>query len=932
MLTTLLLPPARLSAQTTMPTCSIPLSDYQQWTLPNNWKVSTGNPGGSWFGTKIRVLANATIYFDQDVSMAGCIVRMEAGSKIVVEDGKTLSANGTIFFGCGGLWDAIEVGYNCGFNLSGTEIRDATRGLVPRFGNKSSYFGQANTCRIQNCIFNNNLVGITLDFTGQGSSSNANGALFVPATFSGNKFTTSSGTLVLPDCGMKITFCAFAALPTANIYEKMGVGIRIANSLVGIKGATFAELTVGAGTGIIATSNSGVSVEHTTFNHVIKMVDATNSRYLAVQNCTLINGIDAGVSTSGNGLNSPQIIITYNDMTFQKVPISAINVERSPTAALTTMKNWIDHNTLHINGNHQQSCSFINITAPSGGADKFPITWNNIFNDGQLTTSFPCNGIYIKDNASGYDISHNFLNYSWTAKPNNSCPNLGISLVNVNGQRNIVTLNNVTSSLFSNPAGADGEGASWMKCSYHLAASRNLQVCLNTTNNTYRAFHFAGDLDYCDFAKNSINNHLYGWHCAQAVQTPPLTLTNMGNQLWHENTWNGTCLKASAQHRDFPNGNPPFIIGVYSGNQNPPGPISPGDWVLVGAPIPPEEENSACINAGVAVNPGGLADWDKKVVDGTYPYVSASQAWDMQRDLLYKLIEHPEYRPAGSPAQAWYNGLTSSSAWQYANIEWRYYQAYQSTAAAQTSLYNAEKQFTYALREAIRLDSLQNLDVTTDDATLRQQQLTAASQLSTAKADLDNRQGQARTTTLTALVSAQNAWNTLPATSVWESNRKVLYGYWLTKAQGTALIESDYVRIRGIANQCPQEGGMAVREIPFFLPTPEANAYSREDYWVDCVGEVKPRQGRPISQPLNNNALTIFPNPANEQISLFLTQAVEATWILTDLTGRTWQHGRMAADQNSVTFHTQNLPEGLYLCTVRTQSGLVLSTKVIIQH
>ena len=54
------------------------------------------------------------------------------------------------------------------------------------------------------------------------------------------------------------------------------------------------------------------------------------------------------------------------------------------------------------------------------------------------------------------------------------------------------------------------------------------------------------------------------------------------------------------------------------------------------------------------------------------------------------------------------------------------------------------------------------------------------------------------------------------------------------------------------------------------------------------------------------------------------------TW--NNLTGRTWKQGQLSAEQNSVTFYTQDLPSGLYLCTVQTQFGLALTAKIAIQH
>ena len=927
---TLLSPLRQLSAQ------ELPYCDVSAYTVNlYNYNLSNVYPGPNpivWDNVKIRVGANATVRFDKNVIMTRCTVRMEPNSRIIVENGSTLTTSQqTIFFGCSAMWDAIEVGAGCTYNLTDTEIRDATRGLALLRDNKSSVFWLANNCKVQNCTFRNNLVGITVDYS-VGTGDN----LFVPSVFSNNLFTGTSGVPLLaplatqsPRAAIEFNSCGFTVIPANNTYKFLDSGIRSDNSFVAIQGGTFERIRFEA----VSATTSILNVENANFTNIGTMVNSSFGRYLGVKNCTLTDGIEAGIAVTGTSLNRPPVFIDNNILRFIRIPRFAIKVERSPDAINNGwIQNRIDHNIIDIYSlsNHIHDSKMIDITAPSGGQSYFAITDDEITVDGVIGSA-NCHGIFITNDASSYSVSDNKLYYNSTNPPNNGVrsPNLGIVFENVNGQYNEIINNEVNSNLFANPW--NEEASSWMKCAYHIDQSANLRICHNKGNHTYRLFHFSGSLNYCDFAKNTINEHYYGALCAQQ---PGSDLTNMGDQKWHENTWLTTAssyIKRSAEYRDNITGNLPFIFKVYPNTptQNPPSPFPP-NWFVTANQTPPEDvENSSCVGGTFVAS--GLGGWDKNVIEGTYPYASAAQAWDMQRELLYKLLEHPDYRPAGSTASTWYNSLTSSSAWKYANFERLFYQAHQPTVAAQTALNDAQKQCGDLMREYIRLDSLQNLNVTTDDPNLRQQQLSTAGQLVSAKGDLYNKQGQVRTSTQTALANTQNTWTTLPATSVWESNRKALYSYWLMKAQGTALTTSDYASIRSIANQCPQEGGMAIREIPLFLPTTEANIYSREDYWVDCVEEVKPRREQAVAQLLTNT-LMVLPNPADQQISLFLGQVSEATWTITDLNGRTWQRGQMTSGQPSAIFDTQSIPSGLYFCTVRTHTGLVLTAKVIIQH
>ncbi len=827
------------------------------------------------------------------------------------------------------MWDAIEVGAGCTYNLTDTEIRNATRGLALLRDNKSSYIFYPNNCRMERCTLRNNLVGLTLDY-----SVGTGGNFFLPSVFSGNFFTADNGPLLngqFPEAAIKFKSCGLAVLPGNNTYERTRTGIKSEGSFVVVYGGTFQHL---AFEGVNA-KTSTFNVENATFDAVYDMVSSKEGRYLGVRNCTLTHGYHGGVWAHVTDTYRPRVFLNRNNLTFDSVPVYAIKVERSPNADVSAMQNRIDSNLIMVHGNHHFPGKLIDITAPSGGKDRFPITHNDITVDAMLRTTGEvptCHGIYVTNNASGYEVATNHLNYTSNNKPTNASPNLGISFVNVamTVQTSTITGNVVNATLFANPVGLDGEGASWIKCGYHIDQSPKLTICDNTGDYTYRLFHFSGSLDYCDFSRNVINHHHYGVLCAAQDNSPQ---TKMGQQLWHENLWLTTAsayVKRSAKYKDPFATIPPFIFKVHPGvaAENPPNP-DPANWFVSINPGAGEHENSKCIGDNFVAD--DLGGWDSNVIEGTYPYISAAQAWDMQRDLLGKLLERPDYRPAGSASQIWYDNLTSSSAWKYADFERLYYQAYQPTAAAQASLNSAQEKCGVWIREMVRLDSLQNLDVATEDAALRQQQLTTAGQLITASTNLADEQGQAKTITQAALATAQSAWNNLPATQIWESNRKALYEMWLTQAQYKGLGEAEYVRMRGIANQCPQEGGMAVREIPVFLPVPEANLYSKEEYWATCT-EVKARQGQSTAPALTDNALTVFPNPAAQQLTLFLAQAAEADWAITDLTGRTWQRGRLMDGQTSVTFDTQPLPTGLYLCTVRTSSGLALTAKIAIQH
>jgi hypothetical protein len=478
------------------------------------------------------------------------------------------------------------------------------------------------------------------------------------------------------------------------------------------------------------------------------------------------------------------------------------------------------------------------------------------------------------------------------------------------------------------------------KCAFHLDESPNIEVCSNTGNNTYRLFHLSGSLDYCDFAQNDIQTHWQGLICAKQ---PASMNTIIGLQLWHENTWldASSYTRYSAYHQDFQTGvnqlengfkvDPDFPTHMPPGVSLTPPKVKPSNWFVSQNPIPDfEEENSDCIGGGEPNPEPPLGGWDGKVIDGTYPYESPSQLWDAHRDLSYKLLEHPEARPTGSVAQVWYDAQVNSSPWQFARFEQLYFNAFKIPAADQTALDNARNTLKTKLTEFAYLDSLQNADPS-EDATIRQQQSDKAAEVVTAQDNFVTLAQQANSIVQTALNTAETQLNSLPTTQVWESNRKTLYAYWLKQARGQELTETELNVVRSIANQCPLEGGFAVREIPLLLPVPESYEYSREDYWYDCVDSVQGRSNIHRIAPVGNT-LSVYPNPANNQVTFFLTRKVEADWMLTDISGRVWRNGKVSPEQQSFVVATEAMPTGIYFCTVRTTNGLTMTRKISVQH
>ncbi len=85
----------------------------------------------------------------------------------------------------------------------------------------------------------------------------------------------------------------------------------------------------------------------------------------------------------------------------------------------------------------------------------------------------------------------------------------------------------------------------------------------------------------------------------------------------------------------------------------------------------------------------------------------------------------------------------------------------------------------------------------------------------------------------------------------------------------------------------------------------------------------------------NHSAFTIYPNPFSNSftIELSIPQSESVTLFLTDLTGRMIQtiasNQRFDEGIHAITLETGTLGAGIYFCTLKKQSGLTETKKVV---
>ncbi|MGL5888480.1 MAG: T9SS type A sorting domain-containing protein, partial [Bacteroidia bacterium] len=100
----------------------------------------------------------------------------------------------------------------------------------------------------------------------------------------------------------------------------------------------------------------------------------------------------------------------------------------------------------------------------------------------------------------------------------------------------------------------------------------------------------------------------------------------------------------------------------------------------------------------------------------------------------------------------------------------------------------------------------------------------------------------------------------------------------------------------------------------------------------------------PLNECVNPNRLAgtsaiaslaqLYPNPANNELiaEIELSENETAELVLIDMTGRVVRTESLGNQSGRITQNVSDMPEGIYLCIIRTADRTLLEQKVVISH
>ena len=172
---------------------------------------------------------------------------------------------------------------------------------------------------------------------------------------------------------------------------------------------------------------------------------------------------------------------------------------------------------------------------------------------------------------------------------------------------------------------------------------------------------------------------------------------------------------------------------------------------------------------------------------------------------------------------------------------------------------------------------------------------------------------------------------TIAITVVFETNEKSVNDLWLTSQlqQGGNFTESQMDILRNIAAQCPAEGGQAVYRARGLMPTCEQGIYSSDT--TDCGGNsLRISNEERTLRVSNDDGIILYPNPAQDILWVNLPPEQSANASLIALTGSIVREYSCASGENRLSL--SELPNGIYLCRIQTQKGVLHTYKIVVQR
>lgn len=454
--------------------------------------------------------------------------------------------------------------------------------------------------------------------------------------------------------------------------------------------------------------------------------------------------------------------------------------------------------------------------------------------------------------------------------------------------------------------------------------------CCNETTQLWAAFHYMANSENNKVKYNSIGNH-YLMGGALAIYPG----TTIGRQINHWNKWVGTYLNPSKMAASNGNSlsptllaNSAFEIAQATGNVWNPNPnfIKPTTgWFNTTTPyLTPEtcQNTFTCKkydfisdgNVGIPSDEGALAE-ASALAYVTQRYTNESfgayNTWTGSREVLRSISINPTLLN-NTTLNTFYLNNQASNIKKLNQIDDKIANMYEPTAVQKTTIdeINSEvKQIDTRLLELI-----QELSENPTNSALK----TEKKELMTNKSLLLTRLGEYQTTiqlaSSTKIEEARAINTSIIPQNEFDRNEKTINDIFFNSiALDISIDEAQQATIRTIAGLCPMIGGTAVFKARHLMGY-FADA-SFDDIAICFPDQIGPdNEGGKIIKPQNPQAeVLIYPNPAQDEVTIVVNQNEPVMVNIIDITGKVVMQQSFSA---TIQLSTANIPNGSYFCEI----------------
>jgi len=160
---------------------------------------------------------------------------------------------------------------------------------------------------------------------------------------------------------------------------------------------------------------------------------------------------------------------------------------------------------------------------------------------------------------------------------------------------------------------------------------------------------------------------------------------------------------------------------------------------------------------------------------------------------------------------------------------------------------------------------------------------------------------------------------------LWEQAWLKILEIAIKRGQDIELDTTDRNSLLAIANSCPDDVGVAAQGVVAYMQAEDGHPFLGRESWEDCASEE--RGSNPEYSISIKRSTVLFPNPANNTVTVALDISSGGKWKVWSSTGKVMDRGMYVQGEGALSLDVARYPSGLYLLQIQSLAGKRFSQK-----